>query len=170
MPTDGFIWSSDIVITVAATFEEKQDLIPEIPLKIMVLSLIACVAFIIICSALGLTEWWQSAAFAAVSAAVIAVCLFVKVRITVDEANITVRRLRPYTVPLDHIIDVKKGDIDIMRNYSEWGIKKVKFRNYTVHGVEGAVSVKLLGRIVLTMTTARPDELYELLYAHRRTD
>jgi membrane protein YdbS with pleckstrin-like domain len=95
---------------VAATFEEKQDLIPEIPLKILVLSLIACVAFIIICSALGLTAWWQSAAFAAVSAAVIAVCLLVKVHITVDEANITVRRLRPYTVPLDHIIDVKKGE------------------------------------------------------------
>lgn len=154
----------------AATFEENQDLIPEIPLKILVLSLIACVAFIIICSALGLTAWWQSAAFAAVSVAIIAVCLFVKVRITVDDANITVRRLRTYTVPLDHIIDVKKGDIDIMRNYSEWGIKKVKFRNYTVHGIEGAVSVKLLGRIVLTVTTARPDELYALLIEHRRND
>jgi hypothetical protein len=36
--------------------------------------------------------------------------------------------------------------------------------------VEGAVSVKLLGRIVLTVTTARPDELYALLIEHRRND
>ena len=32
----------------AATFEENQDLIPEIPLKILVLSLIACVAFAVV--------------------------------------------------------------------------------------------------------------------------
>lgn len=153
-----------------AIYEETQSLLPETPLRILILSLVACVAFIFICSALGLTAWWQSAVFAAVSVALIILCMFVKVRIVIDGENLTVRRLRPYTVPLDHIIDVKKGDIDIMRNYSEWGIKKVKFRNYTVHGIEGAVSAKLLGRIVLTMTTANPDQLYDILKENRRQD
>ena len=62
------------------------------------------------------------------------------------------------------------GDDDVTRNYSGWGIKKVKFRNYTAHGIEGAVTVKLAGRIVLTMTCIDRDALYDILYQYRRQD
>lgn len=155
----------------AVIYEETQSFIPEIPLKILILTLVATDLFVLVCSITDLIEgYWQFAAFTAVCAAIILVLLFVKIRIVIDDENLTVSSVKKYTVPLANIIDVKKGDIDILRNYSGWGIKKVKFKNYTVNGIDGAVSLKLMGRIVLTMTTSEPDRLYDIFYAHRRQD
>ncbi len=154
--------------SVTIIFEETQDLVPRMPLLFLSAILIATEAFIIICCALGFTSWWQAGVLAGIFAVLYAFCNFVKIRIVVDEKNITFRMLNTYSVPLDNIIDVKKGDIDIMRNYSGWGIKKVKFKNYVSHGVDSAISAKITGRMVVTATTARPDELYDILMANRR--
>lgn len=141
---------------------------PRTPLLFLLFILIATEAFMVICCALDYTPWWQAVVLAAAFLAVFAFCRFVKIKITVDEKNISFRMLNTYKVPLDNVIDVKKGDIDIMRNYSGWGIKKVKFKNYVSHGIDSAVSVKVTGRMVVTATTAHPDELYEILMANRR--
>ncbi|MCQ2085608.1 MAG: hypothetical protein MJZ21_05645 [archaeon] len=155
----------------AVIYEETQDIIPETPFKILALMLIATDLFLLVCSFAGIVNgYWQFAIFTAITAAIIAICYFVKIRIVIDEEKIKITMLKKYEAPLTHVIDVKKGDIDIMRNYSEWGIKKVKFRNYTAPGIDGAVSVKMAGRLVLTMTTQNPDELYEVFYNHRRQD
>ena len=71
--------------------------------------------------------------------------------------------LRMYPVPLTNIIDVKTGDIDIMRNYSGWGIKKVRFKTYACPGIDTAVSVKAAGRLVITVTTSDPEGLAAVL-------
>ena len=135
------------------------------------LAMAATLVFMIGISAAGIIDgWWQVGIFAIVTAVCVFFCMFVKIRIMVDDENLTVSIFKPYVVPLEHVIDVKKGDIDITRNYSGWGVKKVKFRNYTAHGIEGAVSVKLAGRIVLTMTCKDRDTLYDILYQYRRQD
>ncbi len=154
--------------SVAIIFEDTQDLVPKIPLLFLSVILVATEVFIVICCALNYTSWWQAGVLAVIFVIVFAFCHFVKIKITVDENNVTFYLLKPYTVPLDHVIDVKKGDIDILRNYSGWGIKKVKFRNYVSHGIDGAVSVKVTGRMVVTVTTTRPDELYDILIENRK--
>ena len=155
----------------AIQFEETQDLIPETPAKILLVCLAATLVFMVACYIAGIIEeLWQPALFAVITALAAVIILFVKLRIKVDEENITVGFVKMYTVPLAHVIDVKKGDIDVARNYSGWGIKKVKFRNYTTNGIDGAVTVKLAGRNVLTMTCKDPDTLYDILYRYRRQD
>ena len=156
---------------VAIKFQETQDYIPELPARIFMLAMAATLVFMIGISAAGIIDgWWQVGIFAIVTAVCVFFCMFVKIRIVVDDENLTVSIFKPYVVPLAHVIDVKKGDIDITRNYSGWGVKKVRFRNYTAHGIEGAVSVKLAGRIVLTMTCRDRDTLYDILYQYRRQD
>ncbi len=144
---------------------------PEIPAKILLACLGATLVFMVACYFAGIIQAsWQPALFALITGIAAVLIIFVKLRIRVDDENITVGFVRMYTVPLAHVIDVKKGDIDVARNYSGWGIKKVKFRNYTTHGVDGAVTVKLAGRNVLTMTCRDPDALYDILYRYRRQD
>lgn len=154
----------------AVIFEETQDIIPNISLKILILIIVATEVFIAACCALDYTAWWQFGLLTLVFVIFFCICYFVKIRITVTERDISVRMLKTFTVPLDHVIDVKKGDIDIMRNYSGWGIKKVKFKNYAAPGIDGAVSAKLTGRTVLTVTTRHVDELYDILMENRRKD
>ena len=166
-----FFNEQDHIPDVAIKFQETQDYIPETPAWIFVLAMAATLFFMVgITAACIIDGWWQAGIFAVITAICVYVCLFLKIRITVDDENLTVSLLKPYIVPLAHIIDVKKGDIDVTRNYSGWGVKKVKFRNYTAHGIEGAVSVKLTGRIVLTMTAIDRDTLYDILYSYRRED
>lgn len=152
----------------AIIFEDTQDLMPRIPLLFLASILIASEAFLVVCCALDYTSWWQAGILAIVSIIVFAFCYLVKIRITVDDTAVTFRMIKTYTVPFDHIIDVKKGDVDIMRNYSGWGIKKVKFKNYVSHGIDSAVSLKITGRTVITATVSDPDELYNILMANRR--
>ncbi len=155
----------------AIQFEETQDLIPETPLKILLACMGATVIFMVACYAAGIiTASWQPALMALIVGVAAVIVIFIKLRIVVDEENITVGFIRKYRVPLAHIIDVKKGDIDVARNYSGWGIKKVKFRNYTTNGIDGAVTIKLAGRNVLTMTCEDPDTLYDILCKYRRQD
>ena len=94
---------------------------------------------------------------------VIPFCYFLKVRIVIEDGKLNAGILRMFTVPLDHVIDVKTGDIDILRNYSGWGIKKVRFKTFACPGIDSAVSVKLKGRIVLTVTTNDPEVLSRIL-------
>lgn len=154
----------------SAIFEETQDIIPEISFRILLIVLVATAVFSAICAALDIIAYWALGIIVAVFAAITAVTYCVKIVIRIEDGRISVKMLKEYAVPLDYVIDVKKGDIDIMRNYSGWGIKKVKFKNFTAPGIDGAVSVKLMGRTILTVTTERPDELYGILYEHRRKD
>lgn len=88
-----------------------------------------------------------------------------------DESGLTVSYFKKRIYSVDRILDAKKGDIDILRDYSGWGHgTKVKYRTYSVPGEDGAVSVKLGGKEVVTVTTGRPDELYDAVMSIRRAD
>jgi hypothetical protein len=102
-------------------------------------------------------------ATAAITVFVAVFCRWLSVKIRIEDGVFSSGILRMYPVPLSDIIDVKTGDIDIMRNYSGWGIKKVRFKTYACPGIDTAVSVKVTGRLVVTVTTSDPEGLAAVL-------
>ena len=147
------------------TFEEVQDIMPRNAFIIMSAVLIATDAFMLVCSfieSVG-TPLWMSAAASVIFAGIILFCLFVKLRITVEDDVIAVRFLKRYVIPFGEVIDHKTGDVDIIRNYSGWGIKKVTFKNIICVGYDNGVSLKLTGRRVFTFSLADPERFSSLL-------
>lgn len=145
-------------------FEEKEDILPRDALYALIAVLVATDVFILICTGLDIgTPMWMFYATTAVFAFMILASVFIKMTITVDDENLTVRLIKSHTVPLSSIIDFKVGDVDIVKNYSGWGLKGVKFKNVICIGYERAVSLKLMGRKVITFSTSRPEELVALL-------
>ena len=144
-----------------AQYGETEPVIPRMPFIALALTLVATevfLAFLHIYDA-NLMELKWIGIMGAVFAITVAVAYALRVKILVADGTLTVGIVRRFSAPLDHVIDTKVGDIDVLRNYSGWGIKKVKFKTYTAHGIDAAVSVKLAGRVVLTVTTSYPEAL-----------
>ena len=146
-------------------FEEVQDLMPRNAFVIMSAVLVATDAFMLICSFIGSvgTPLWMFAATSAVFAGIVLFCLLVKLRIAVEDGVVSVRFLKRYVIPFGDIIDHKTGDVDVIRNYSGWGIKKVTFKNIICAGYENGISLKLTGRRVFTFSLADPEAFSSLL-------
>jgi hypothetical protein len=147
------------------TFEEVQDIIPKNAFVIMTAVLIATAAFMLICTyieSIG-TPLWMFVSTSAIFAGLILFCFLVKLRIYIEDSTIHIWFLKWYTIPFEEIIDHKVGDISIIRNYSGWGIKKVAFKNLICIGYERGVSLKLMGRKVVTVSLSDPDVFASLL-------
>ena len=155
----------------AVEFEETEDYFPRIPMIMLALVIAASELFLIFCIVMGyVDDMW---AFAVITVLFVAFLIFAylfKVRIKIEDGILTVRAIKTLRIDLKRTLDVKKGDIDVLRNYSGWGIKKVKFKTYSCPGIDDAVSVKLGGKFVLTMTTAKADELYTILSSYKQVD
>jgi hypothetical protein len=147
------------------TFEEVQDIMPKNAFAIMAAVLIATDAFMFACSFIGSigTPLWMPTAASVIFAGVILFCLLVKLRVSVEDGVVTVRLLKRYVIPFGEIIDHKTGDVDVIRNYSGWGIKKVTFKNLICAGYDSGVSLKLAGRRVFTFSLADPEGFSSLL-------
>lgn len=132
---------------------------------------LATIAFMLLCYFLGyVTEIWEVLILMALCVVLVVAARFLKYTIRVEDGKFSIKYIRKYEFPLDHVLDLKRGDIDILRNYSGWGLKKVKFKTYACPGIEDAISLKLAGRTVLTFTTVNVDEVYDILYKNRRQD
>lgn len=157
----------------AVQFEETHRYLDKESFTILMIALAATDVFMLVCYAVGwVEELWMPLLVIGVSAVGLLFGFLLRLRITVSEEGFDVRFfIRTLRYPRKRILDVKKGDIDILRDYSGWGHgTKVRYRTYAVPGMDNAVSVKLGGKEVVTITTERPDELYELIYAMRRQD
>lgn len=149
-------------------YTEIEDIFPMPTFLILAFTLVAMDVAILACTLADIgTSMWQFYAMAAITVLVLPFCYLLKLRIIVEDGKINAGILRMFTVPLDHVIDVKTGDIDILRNYSGWGIKKVRFKTFACPGIDTAVSVKLKGRVILTVTTNDPDVLRDILLEGR---
>lgn len=149
-------------------YAEIEDIFPMPTFLILAVTLVAMDAAILVCTLADIgTSMWQFYAMAAITVLTLPFCYFLKLRIIIEDGKINAGILRMFTVPLDHVIDVKTGDIDILRNYSGWGIKKVRFKTFACPGIDTAVSVKLKGRVILTVTTNDPDMLRSILMEGR---
>jgi len=149
----------------AKTFEEVQNILPKDAFVIMSVVLIATDVFILICCFIESLNipLWVFGATSVIFAAIIVFCLSVKLRIFVENGVIHIRFLKRYAIPFGEIIDHKVGDIDVIRNYSGWGIKKVTFKNLICAGYDNGVSLKLTGRRVFTLSIGDPDTFASLL-------
>lgn len=146
-------------------FEEVQDVLPRIPLIMLIVVLAATDIFILACSfieAVG-TPIWMFFVSTIVFAAIIAFCLFIKLKIWIEDDVIRIKFLRSYSIPFGEFIDYKIGDIDIIRNYSGWGLKKITFKNFISIGYERGISLKVTGRRVITFTLSDPEAFAALL-------
>jgi hypothetical protein len=148
-----------------AVFEETESILPRVAFIALVAILIATDAFIGICTQIDEigTDVWMFAVSTALFTIIILVFFFVKLRVSVDNSIITIRFIKKYEIPFTDIIDLKVGDIDIIRNYSGWGLKGVKFKNLICSGYERGISLKLLGKRVFTLSLNDPDALAALI-------
>ena len=157
----------------AVQFEETHRYLDKESFTILLIALAATDVFVLICFAVGwMEEAWMPASVIAVSAVGLFFAFFLRLTVVVEDGELRVTffiRTRKY--PQKRILDVKKGDIDILRDYSGWGHgTKIRYRTYAVPGIDDSVSVKLGGKEVLTVTTERMDELFDLIYSLRRQD
>lgn len=156
----------------AIQYEESRRYLDKPSLSILLGFLIATDVFVVICffCDLILDPIWV-AAIVAVSVVGAVVGYFLRLSISIDDEAVTVSFVRKHVYPKKRILDAKKGDIDVLRDYSGWGHgTSIKYRTYSVPGIDGAVSVKLGGKEVLTFTTQNPDEVYDIIYSMRRLD
>ncbi|MGI6008729.1 MAG: hypothetical protein ACOX8X_01195 [Methanomethylophilus sp.] len=149
----------------SAQFEEHDRIFSGLPYIFLVGVFAAAAAVIAICAAfdIGGVPWWMFWATAVITVLTAVIGYWLKVSIVVTDDDFASGIVRTTHVPLKDIIDIKTGDIDIMRNYSGWGIKKVRFKTFACPGIDTAVSVKCAGRLVVTVTTKQPDELKRIL-------
>lgn len=146
-------------------YSETEALIPRAPFLVLVLTLAATGAFLVFLHFYdsNLMSPERACSVSAAFAAVAVAAYFLKVRIIVKDGVLRAGIVRCTEAPLEHVIDTRVGDIDTLRDYSGWGTRKVRFRTYAAHGVDTAVSVKLAGFVVLTVTTEHPEELERVL-------
>lgn len=143
-----------------ATYQETEFLLPKTVIYILIAMLAASDVFIFICTQLNIgTDMWMFGVSTIIFLGIIAVVYFVRLKISIDDKNISVGFIKKTVIPLDDVIDYKIGDIDVIRNYSGWGMKNVKFRNFICHGYENGISFKVAGRLVVTMTTGDPEAM-----------
>lgn len=159
------ITDDGISALMADAYEEKQSFIPRVALIMLIATLVATDLFILICTQfpdmnIGM---WMFYAATAIFAALIVGFLASNLKITVTEDSVIIKNYRTMTIPMSDVIDLKTGDIDIVRNYSGWGLKNVKFKNYVCHGYENGVSLKLKGRLVVTFTSSDPEKVASLI-------
>ncbi len=153
-------------------YEESRRYLTHEQFVILMLTLAATVVFALVCFATGIVkELWMVACLVLVCGVGALFGAFLSFSVRIEDGNITVRMIRKVVFEEKRILDVKKGDIDILRDYSGWGRgNKIRYRTYALPGIDGAVSVKLGGKEVLTFTTENPDRVYDIIYSHRRQD
>ncbi len=107
------------------------------------------------------------AAIIAVGAAFIVCCLIcflLKFTITIDDEKITMKyAFMKSEVPKEQIIETRMGEFNIIKNYSDWTLKGVKYKSYSVIGEEMGVGLKVTGKRVFFMTTTNPEAIIGLL-------
>ena len=149
----------------APSYEEIENLIPKNSFIALVSILVATDVFILICTQVEAvpTPFWMFTASTMIFAALILSCFFVKLRITIEDDVIRIRFIKSYNIEFKDIIDHKIGDVSIIRNYSGWGLKNVKFKNLICVGYEMGISFKLMGRKVITISSSDPEKIASLI-------
>jgi hypothetical protein len=146
-----------------STFEETERFVTrEAYIALLLLYASSGVAFLIF----TLFEWTSVPMFCiyiVVFAAIILFCHFGKMKIMIQDNIVHIHCIKKYEIKFEEIIDHKTGDVDILKNYSGWGLKSVKFKNFICTGYDEGVSLKLLGRRVYTFSTSDPEAIVALL-------
>ena len=59
----------------------------------------------------------------------------------------------------EEIIEVRIGELNVIKNYSNWTLKGVKYRTYSAVGEDMGVGLKITGKRVIYLSTKDPEAL-----------
>jgi len=156
----------------ATVFEEIEDIVPKNAFIALLAILVATSVFMLICTmveSIG-TPMWMFVASTVLFLIMILACYFIKMKIRIEDDVIHIQLIKDHAIPFSEIIDHKIGDIDIIRNYSGWGFKNVKFKNYICAGYDRGVSLKIMGKRVITFSVSDPENFVSLLPPHETAE
>ena len=129
--------------------------------------LIATDVFILVCCFIEsvMVPQWMFVLTSVIFGGVIVFFAALKLRVQIKDGVITVRFLKRYVIPFGEVLDHKVDDIDIVRNFSGWGLKKVTFKNCICAGYEKGIALKVTGRKVIAISLSDPERFASLLPA-----
>jgi len=155
-----------------AVFEETENIIPKNAFIALVAILATTSVFMLICTVIESidTPMWMFIVSTVLFSVMILACYFIKMRIRIEYDIIHIKLIKHHTIPFTEIIDYKIGDIDIIRNYSGWGFKNVKFKNFICAGYDRGVSLKIMGKRVITFSVSDPEGFVSLLPSHEKEE
>ena len=97
-------------------------------------------------------------------AAVCIVCFLMKFTVTVYDDSIEMKYLFfNVTLPKKQIIDTRTGELNRIKNYSDWTLKGVKYKTYSVIGLDMGVGLKVTGKRVFFFSAEDPEAIAALL-------
>ncbi|MBE6523769.1 MAG: hypothetical protein E7Z65_02700 [Thermoplasmata archaeon] len=92
------------------------------------------------------------------------VCFLLKFTISVYDDRIEMKYAFSTTsIPLEQIIDTRTGELNIIKNYSDWTLKGVKYKTYSVIGLDLGIGLKVTGKRVFFMSAEDPERIASLL-------
>ena len=99
-------------------------------------------------------------AAAIIFAIAIMFCFISKFTISIYDDRIEITHiLRKVTVKFEEIIEVRIGELNVIKNYSNWTLKGVKYRTYSAVGEDMGVGLKITGKRVIYLSTKDPEAL-----------
>lgn len=92
------------------------------------------------------------------------VCFLLKFTVSVYDDRIEMKYAFSTTsIPKEQIIDTRTGELNIIKNYSDWTLKGVKYKTYSVIGLDLGIGLKVTGKRVFFMSAEDPERIASLL-------
>ena len=91
-------------------------------------------------------------------------CFAMRFSITVYDDRIEIFYIvRRTTIPKSEIITTRTGEINLIKNYSDWNLKGVKYKTYSAIGEEMGIGLKVTGKRVYYLSSKDPEAIAALL-------
>jgi hypothetical protein len=107
---------------------------------------------------------WMIYVSAAVFAVAIVISFLMKFEVTVYSDRIDMKYIiKTVSIPKEQIIDTRVGELNIIKNYSNWTLKGVKYRTYSAIGEDLGIGLKVTGKRVFFLSSKDPETIAALL-------
>ena len=94
----------------------------------------------------------------------VVLCFAMRFSITVYDDRIEIFYIvRRTTIPKSEIITTRTGEINLIKNYSDWNLKGVKYKTYSAIGEEMGIGLKVTGKRVYYLSSKDPEAIAALL-------
>ena len=91
-------------------------------------------------------------------------CFAMRFSITVYDDRIEIFYIvKRTTIPKSEIITTRTGEINLIKNYSDWNLKGVKYKTYSGIGEEMGIGLKVTGKRVFYLSSKDPEAIAALL-------
>ena len=139
----------------------SEPVVPRNLAYVILAILVSTDAFLLVCTSIEEidTPLWMFFASSIIFAIAIVAALILRLKITIENDVLTVRIIKKIEIPFESVMDHRIGDIERIKNYSEWGFKDVKYHNFICLGIYRGVTLKLLGKKIVTISTRDPESL-----------